>query len=499
MFSASQVCYHWRAALISSPSLWTRFTCRHVPRTIVGLERCKSAPIQLKFDQQSSTLALENILLHENKIASLAIHHEAGKMPPLHKLFTLPIPSVERFHIYSYGPGQEGGERKMTDILQDFLSLRELFARRFPVPIGQFAAPNLVHLALENVGEEQYITVRSILDTLRGCPLLETVLIILWSGDPQETTLDYSSVSLPNLHSIELGSYEVRSGLITYLLFPRTVAVGFRSLGAYDVCGYDVPPVVLASSRHVLGRMDIHTVVLAIVAPRCDGYLQALIRFEGVVGSLEMTFRSWFMGEGTIFCGHGVLFSFAPCLVNVKELQLAECYIEPIVDVNHLVTAMPNLTSICFFHCVWLEGDSVFRLISPNDDHQSPPFPRLESLTVLEPGPGLIKIAQRRKECGVPLRTVVIGPDPLLYTPEQIAELRVFVDDVRVEIPPDISEWSTGNKILDTWSDTGIPGPVSTTRDPIFIGLTLFSPQDTLTSLRGLLKYCRFNVGERFH
>ena len=62
-FSVSQVCYHWRAALISSPSLWTQFPSRHVPRTIFSLERCESMPIQLKFAPESSIVALENVLL----------------------------------------------------------------------------------------------------------------------------------------------------------------------------------------------------------------------------------------------------------------------------------------------------------------------------------------------------------------------------------------------------------------------------------------------------
>ena len=67
-----------------------------------------------------------------------------------------------------------------------------------------------------------------------------------------------------------------------------------------------------------------------------------------------------------------------------------------------------------------------------------------------------------RKEYGVPLRTVVIGPEPCLYTPKQIAESREVVDDTRVEITPEISEWSSRDRVLITWSETGIPGPAST-------------------------------------
>ena len=477
VFSASQVCRHWRGVLISSPSLWTRFSCRHVRRTISSLERCKSVSIQLKFDPQSSIVALEHVLLRGNKIASLTIHHDVDRMPPLHRLSALSTPSLERLHIYSSGTReQEGEEWRTNGIWHDFPSLRELFVCRFPVPIGRFAAPNLIHLALENVGEEQEITMQRTLDMLCGCPLLETILIINDRARPQGTTPNQSPVSLPNLRSIELGVHEVRSGLITHLRFPATVAAGFRSLEGSDVAGNDIPPSVMTSSKHVLRGIEIPTVILAVAAPRLDGHLRSLVRFEGVDGSLEITFQCWYLGGvSVLFCDNGVLFSFAPRLDTVRELQIAECYIFNLLDTNPLMEAMPNLTSICFFHCIYDEysdtyGSFGFRLLRGS----SLPFPHLERLTVLEPGPGLIKVGYGRKRCGVPLKTVVIGPEPSLYTPEQIMELRESVEDVRVEIPPDISEWSVGNRVLDTWSETGIPGPVSAKRNLIFIRLTLF-------------------------
>jgi len=287
---------------------------------------------------------------------------------------------------------------------------------------------------------------------VRSCPLLETILIIKNHAPPQETTPNHSPVSLPNLRSIELGVHEVRSGLITHLRFPATVAVGFRSLERRDVMGGDVPPAVTASSQHVLGRIDIRTVVLAVAAPRPAGYLRSLVRFEGVGDSPEITFKLFYQRR---------IFSFAPCLDNVKELQIAECFIQPMSDFDHLATAMPNLTSICFFHCPHHEDFSMFKPTLL--DGSSLLFPHLQRLTVLEPVPGLIWMSRGRKEKGAPLKTVVIGPEPSLYTPEQIMELREFVDDVRVEIPPDVLEWSVGNRVLDTWSETGIPGPVSTT------------------------------------
>ena len=296
---------------------------------------------------------------------------------------------------------------------------------------------------------------------LRDCPLLETILVVNSHTHLQRITSDYSPVSLPNLHSIELGPRELHSELVTHLRFPPTVAAGFRSLDGLDVFGDNIPSGVMASSRHVLGGIIIHTIILAIAAPH--PYDGSLVRFEGLDGSLEINFWFWFEREASaLFGGRGGIFSFAPRLDNVKELQITLCYLDPMLDVDRLATVMPNLTSICFFHCTWHEGDNMFGLY-PSGPHQTPPFPHLKHLTVLQPGPGLIQVARGRKKHGFPLQTVVIGHGTRVYTPKQIVELREFVDDVRVEIPPDISGWSTGNRILDVWSETGIPGLVSTT------------------------------------
>ena len=53
-------------------------------------------------------------------------------------------------------------------------------------------------------------------------------------------------------------------------------------------------------------------------------------------------------------------------------------------------------------------------------------------------------------------------------------ELREVVDEVRVKIQPEISEWSSGSMVPDTWLETRISGPTGTTLNSIFAGLTLF-------------------------
>jgi len=134
------------------------------------------------------------------------------------------------------------------------------------------------------------------------------------------------------------------------------------------------------------------------------GYVGSLVRFEGVDGSLKMTSQSRNMEEvPTLFGEHSALFSFAPHLNGVRELQLAGCFISSWLDVDHLAMAMPNLASISLFHCDHNKRDMAFRLVSGSGRGPRPPFPRLEHLTVLEPGIGLMEVCRERKKRGSPL------------------------------------------------------------------------------------------------
>ena len=420
-------------------------------------------PIRLMFGPQSSTAAVENVLLHGNKIASLSVHNDANRMPLMCRLFTSSRPSVERLHIYSKRvTGWRIQGQTAHEIWRDFPLLRELFVCRYTIPIHRFTAPNLIHLALEHTGYRQNIMVQSVLDMLRNCPLLET-LLIADSGIRQDPTgRDHSPVPLPHLRSIKLSADEVRSGLETYLQFPRHVAAGFRMLSMIDPDARgDAPLTAIVAIRHMLRRIDIHYITLAVPSdPRCP--LELLIRFEGLQGSLETTvycvdhprLLDFLFGSG------GVLSSLSQRIENVKELHIVGCSFDDDQELEHISTAMPNLASISFFDC---EGPHVFGLLIPTDP-LSPPFPHLERVMVLGSELGLGGMAETRRNCGVPLKTVVIGRGPSRSEyghQEDYVALGEFVGDLRVGCPTEIVEWGTENEILNTWSTIKVPGPVS--------------------------------------
>ena len=469
IFLASQVCSHWRAALISSPSLWTEFSCCHVHRTIVGLERCKSMPIQLVFDRELSSAALEKVLLHGNKIVSLTIRHRLDQFPLSNQLFTFSRRSLERLYICSKKVHEWENQGQTTrELWQDLPSLRKLFIRRYPTQIEKLSAPNLAHLALEQTKYGRCPTVQSILDMLRGCPLLET-LLITYSEVHQDPTVDHPPVSLPHLRTIELGGEELFSGLTTHLQFPQNAAVGFRMTCWFSEW-VDLPLAVEATMQHVLRRIDIRHITLLVASAGPHGGARLLICFEGLSGSLEITSCS----SGTnaqirdVFFGpRGVLFSQSPHIEGVKEIHIVGCFFEGDQEAHHIHKAMPNLVSVSFFRC---QGSHMFGLLTATNA-LSPAFPHLERVMVLGSESGLREMAKARRDYGVPLKTLVVGRGPGRSEDDHLEDytaLGKLVGDLHIDCPTEVLEWGTGNEILNVWceilnvwSGTEGYGPVS--------------------------------------
>lgn len=453
LFSASQVCQHWRSVLTSFASQWTRIPCRNIPRTISSLERCGSLPIQLRLDHPFSNEALETVLLHGNEIVSLTVDQHPKQLPQLQQLFTFSRPSVERLHVYNdHTRGRRTDEQAVHQIWQDFPSLRELFVSQHFVPAGQFTAPNLVHLALERTADERNIAVQTILAMLRGCPLLETLLLDYSDAIPPATIHDHPAVCFPHLRAIEVGRYEVHSGLMTYLHFPPNVAVGLRMMRPDDFCG-NISRAVRASTQHVLARIDIRCITLA-AAMHNKGYILLRICFEGPRGSLEVTVGDIYdprQPQDVLFGPRGVLFSHSPHIENVTKLQIAGCFFNTDQGLDRVSAAMPDVDTISFFQC---GGPHTFGLLALGDP-SSPPFPRLKCVMVLGPGSGLEEMAKRRRALRVPLETLIIGRghgdfecNPL----EDYTALEALVDNLRTGCPVEILEWGTGNEILSRWS-----------------------------------------------
>ena len=449
LFSASRACRYWRSVLISSPSLWTRVSCRRVPQTITSLERCGTLPIQLLLDPGFSDEALDYLLLHENKIVSLTVNHECDEVPRARQLLMSCKPHLEQLHIYALKKWQwETLGRAMDGVLQGLSSLRKLFISRYPLLMDQLAAPNLVHLALERTSYRPSVTI--ILDMLRQCPLLETLFLLSYSSFSSGPARSHSPVRLPHLRSIEVGVDELRSGLITHLDFPKSTAAGFRNMYLAHVWG-NIPPAIMAAIQHVLTNIDIYRITLAI-PPHTLGNLEALVRFEGSQGSLEMTIDFIHPKNlSDLFGPQGVLFSHKPHIADVRELHIIDFSLIDRKYFRYFSRAMPNVVSISFFNCSELY---ISELLAPSHP-SSLPFPHLECVMVLGSESELEEVAWGMRDLGVRLKTLIIGRGPGCDEHDILEDYTILedlVDDLRIGYPAQTWRWAAGNEIASIWS-----------------------------------------------
>jgi hypothetical protein len=129
---------------------------------------------------------------------------------------------------------------------------------------------------------------------------------------------------------------------MVYLQFPPNVAVGFRVMFVTEVCG-DIPLVVMAAMQHLLGRIDVRCITLA-VSQGPGGEVGLLIRFEGLRGSLEITTGYTHARlQSALFDPRGVLSSHPLRIENVRELHIVGCSFDDGQGLHHINTAMATV------------------------------------------------------------------------------------------------------------------------------------------------------------
>lgn len=448
IFVISQVCRRWRTTLASFPLLWTQVDCKHLTRTIASLERHRSVPLQLKLHGGFSTEALNMVLDHGTRIASVSAQLPRDQLRLFHP--RLVTPSAEELVLF-VDLVSRPAEKITVDIQGEFMSLRRLLVSGFFVPIDKITAPNLIHLCLEGVRFASGTTVPSVLSMLRGCPQLETILISFLAYMRRIQEL-YAPVTLPKLRSIELGCSEVYAGLVIPLRFPASVAVGFRGVALLAHSW------IQESIQHVLEAIDIQSVTLAHIRHdeeerSGDGEI-CLIRYEGPRGSLEIINLEGY-GMDPFIGPEGLLLSHSPRLDNVKTLHLMDCRIGG-GTMTTIAPAMNNLISIKF------TGHNVFPSTLIAKKGSPALFPHLKHIAGLPPGRRLARIARSRKESGMPLISLDVNGNPEDEdTTKCIAELKMIVGDVKVWQCADLPECWTSNALLDAWDGAGYRGPVS--------------------------------------
>ena len=248
-FAMSQVCRRWRTALISSAMLWTRIDCQSLTRTIAILERHRSMPLHLKLRNGFPIEALNTVLDHGSKFASVSARIAQKQLNPLHQHSV--TPSVEDLVLFLI--------KKMGHQRIAFVANSNHCAGSWPLdPSGcsiTLKPQTSSTWRLRSRGPPRngrstpfWIYFRD----ARSCkPSWSTLVTLMRTRKP------HTPVTLPDLHSIELGCREILAGLMIPLRFPPAVAVAFRDISPL------ADPLIQEFIQHVLAVIDIQSVTLA--------------------------------------------------------------------------------------------------------------------------------------------------------------------------------------------------------------------------------------------
>ena len=207
--------------------------------------------------------------------------------------------------------------------------------------------------------------------------------------------------------------------------------------------------------QHILGRIDSRCITLA----TSPGHLhpEIFIRFEGPGGSLEITTHGKYSAQPHVLLVlERMLFFPLPGIENVTELHIVGCSFDRSQTFRLVNVTMRNIVCISFFHC---DESQVYRLLTKTHD-SLPPFPRLERIMVFGNESKLEPMARRRRELGVPIKTLVLGREcrGFRFTPlKDYTDLGELVGHLLAGCPTELLEWGTGNDILQIWSPTKVP------------------------------------------
>jgi hypothetical protein len=221
LIAATQVCQHWRSALVSTPSLWNCFQFRSSPdhdRTLVYLERSKSAPI----DIQIITTELPDLevfrYLAPNIARTRSLYIRAGH-DIRHTLLHLcdPAPSLQRLEIHALGGVLSLPDNFLAQQAPSLHSINLTFTR--PAFDHFFPLPNLTEFNMCIPWGAEPFRLGALLQFFSGSPLLHRICIRISS----QTIQDISPNQTTSLDSLVEMDYSCKptNSILPFLRLPR--------------------------------------------------------------------------------------------------------------------------------------------------------------------------------------------------------------------------------------------------------------------------------------
>jgi len=442
--TASHVCRYWRAALMSSPTLWAIMdtTCMIPPLTLLYLDRSRASPLDITLGVKTPEYILQQFVDRAPQIRLLSFEmvpwhrwkaiSERFSASALYTLLNLRISVSTRFG------------SKLLDSAQfpHASNLRHLF-----IQIAGPGAPIFPHIRFPSLTTIQItwktgytitdrssaisihpVTLGHLLDTLRSSPLLEDVSITLHGLIlVPRPGASYHPVPLPRLRDFFITCSHTPFPLLTSFDFPPTACVLART-GREGECpsrdrmfslGQRLSPLISGSDELIFYSSDAFVFTL-----RFNRGGETRVQFEYLLMNPPMSLEQ------------SLTFLEACSLDTIRRFAIGGRRVRRDVTNDQVSGTMRNLTNI---ETLLLGGClHILPLLLPAVQGGRLPCPTLKTLAIDDnqdlPLQKLIQVLRVRAEAGFPLERVVLRAWHFERVP---SELRQFVENVECGLDAD--------------------------------------------------------------
>lgn len=451
LVKASHVSYRWRAMLISCPSLWSTLGFAHTNRAWTFLERSGSTPIHVLMHFSTPPDTVEFLNQHAARITTLVLNDVT-----LHRRLLLqPMSSLRTLDFYWNRNHSDSIRHRMEE--NCFPTVTKMTARggdSFP-----FSVPRLTQLQVHSYHD---LAMDELIVLLHHCPLLEELEIEYIRGTPIRH--DHNTVKLFHLRSYNHHtSTNTHLNLFDQLSFPTSCSVVFNYWNGFtDIHGIhdSSPPFYNPSSLADIKRIRLRTgekggcsadatVELVdakhtrVCLTRSVGWAPLMIPNRYAISELYLAYLEDLDARVVeVFCVGG----FAPwmsvharevlsCLGNIRTLVLSDTAVKSYIHALAPYGSGPpcSVLDVLVIHsenlCIYGEDT-------------------LEHLS---------RVAQRRKEAGIPLESVSLfvrlpwdlderGP---MGSCPALEQLRECVGRLEIVMGDDVLDWNIDDYFFD--------------------------------------------------
>ena len=447
LVKATHVSYHWRTVLLSYPSLWTTLDFAHVGRTLTFLERSKSAPLLVFLQRIPPNIPLPLELLGQPaaRITSLYINHYASQKEFLLRTAS----SLKTLQFYP---------RDTKDLFNE--TTRLSFPALKTLVIGDidpllFSVPHLTRFGFSTSRARKRRAVDGLFDFLRSCHLLEWLEVS--HNNEFYTRRNHQVIHLPHLRAYtHYTSTDLYLGLYNMLSYPSSCSVTFfsdeNSFGLEDALRPFHNPAPLVDVRRVKLKVTVMD-----EGDRVKGMAEMIDASRRRACSTRQVFlraevEAW---ETAVIdfvnpLYPGFLKGLNPR--SIETLCVEDCALWFYEKCDRVEEALGHLEHIRTLILSDSAVSAYLSALAPTEATDTSGWQCLELDTIVirsrhyldESGDYIIstlcRVAQRRKEAGIPLRTVSLflhrtPPPQHLEWKEVLEELREcigtfkFVDD----------------------------------------------------------------------